>query len=141
MAATRTSGARNAMMMATASSEAVSRTLHSYRDYVARSRGEFSVAKNVYVATRSGWFSCRSACYLAAGRPVVLQDTGFSSSLPTGSGLLTFDDAETAAAALAAVERDYRAHAEAAAALARDRLAAELVLSDLLSEAGLAISR
>jgi hypothetical protein len=67
-------------------SHPVSRTAGGYRSYLQRSRGEFSVAKNVYVATRCGWFSCRSVCYLAAGRPVVLQNTGFSEVLPTGRG-------------------------------------------------------
>src|SRR5690606_31069346 len=62
----------------------------SYRDYIMGSRGEWSVAKSGYVRARSGWFSCRSACYLAAGRPVVVQDTGFSGAIPTGEGLCAF---------------------------------------------------
>ena len=81
--------------------EDVSRTLESYRDYVQNSRAKLSVAKNIYVATRSGWFSCRSACYLAAGRPVVVQDTGFSSLFPVGQGLLAFS---TQGEAIAAIE-------------------------------------
>ena len=69
-------------------------TPRDYRDYIAASRGEVSVAKNVYVALRTAWFSCRSACYLAAARPVVVQDTGFSRVFPTGRGLHTFTTAE-----------------------------------------------
>lgn len=106
-----------------------------YRAYVESSRGELSVAKNVYVATRCGWFSCRSVCYLAAGRPVVLQDTGFSEDLPTGDGLLAFSDLSGAAAGLAAAESDYDHHAAAAEQLAAERFEAELVLSDLLTRA------
>lgn len=119
------------------SSEGVSRTVAAYRDYVLGSRGELSVGKNVYVATRSGWFSCRSACYLAAGRPVVLQDTGFSRALPTGAGLFAFDDGDGAAAALTLAERDPAFHATVARRIARDHLAAEVVLGDLLRAVGL----
>lgn len=108
-----------------------------YRAFVEGSRGEFAVAKNVYVATGSGWFSCRSVCYLAAGRPVVLQDTGYADLLPTGCGLLPFRDLDGAAAAVAAVERDYAAHAAAARALAREHFAAERVLGELLERIGL----
>ena len=73
-------------------SHEVSVTPDDYRDFMQGSRGEISVAKNLYVDTRSGWFSCRSVCYLAAGLPVVVQDTGFSEFLPTGAGLLAFTD-------------------------------------------------
>ena len=86
------------------------------------SRGEFSVAKNVYVATRSGWFSCRSVCYLAAGRPVVVQDTGFSELIPTGLGLLAFSTPEEAVSGIATVEADYPAHQAAARELASHAL-------------------
>jgi len=118
-------------------SVSVSRTAEDYRQYIQRSRGEFSVAKNVYVATGSGWFSCRSACYLAAGRPVVVQDTGFSGVLPTGAGLLAFTTADDARAALEAVEADYEAHQEAAIDVARTHLSSERVLGDLLERVGL----
>ena len=64
-------------------SHSVSGSAEDYRSYIERSRGEFSVAKNVYVGTRCGWFSCRSVCYLASGRPVMIQDTGFSDVVPT----------------------------------------------------------
>jgi len=115
----------------------VSRTAEVYRHYVQQSRGEFSVAKNVYVATASGWFSCRSACYLAAGRPVVVQDTGFSEVLPTGMGLLAFSTREDARRALEAVEADYEAHQDAARDLAREHLRAETVIQDLLDQIGM----
>src|SRR4051812_36553052 len=88
----------------------VSTTMDAYRGYIESSRGEFSVAKNVYAATRSGWFSCRSVCYLAAGRPVVVQDTGFSEVVPTGRGLIAFNTLEEAAAAIITIESNYDAH-------------------------------
>jgi hypothetical protein len=110
---------------------AISRTPEAYRDYLQASRGEFSIAKHVYVATRSGWFSCRSTCYLAAGRPVVVQDTGFSEHLPTGEGVLSFADADEALSALRRVEADYDHHAEAARRIADEQFGAEGVLGDL----------
>ena len=85
--------------------------------------GEISTAKHVYVALRTGWFSCRSACFLAAGRPVVVQDTGFTAMLPTGRGLLAFTSADEAAEAIARVERDYAAHAAAARHVAQEHFA------------------
>lgn len=109
----------------------------AYRDFVQSSRAELSVAKEVYVATRSGWSSCRSVCYLAAGRPVVTQDTGFSDVVPTGAGLLTFDTAEQALAAVDAVEHSYGEHAEAARAVAEDHYGSDVVLRRLLEEVGL----
>ena len=113
-----------------------SASMESYRDYLAASRGECSVAKNAYVATRSGWFSCRSACYLALGKPVVVQDTGFSRYYPTGEGLFAFASLDEAAAALATIEVDYVRHCEAARAVAERELAAERVLEDLCRRAG-----
>lgn len=107
----------------------------SYRDFLARSKGEVSVVKEAYVAGRSGWFSCRSACYLALGRPVILEDTGFSRVLPTGQGLLPFDDLDSAAAAVTAVARDYAAHCRAARRLAEEAFDARAVLGRLLAEA------
>lgn len=114
----------------------VTRTADRYRDYVSGSRGECSVAKQIYTATRSGWFSCRSVCYLAAGRPVVLQDTGWSEDLPTGSGLFCFDDAEGAAEALRSVESDHEKHSAAARDVAEEHFEATSVLSGLLERAG-----
>jgi hypothetical protein len=102
-----------------------------YRDYVWRSRGELSAVKQGYAAGASGWFSDRSACYLAAGRPVVVQETGVSRHLPTGAGLLTFDGVDAAAAALAEVEHEYARHAAAARAIAREFLDSDRVLTRL----------
>lgn len=109
--------------------------LESYRDYVIGSAAEWSVAKNGYVEGKPGWFSCRSACYLAAGRPVVVQDTGFREILPTGEGLLGFDDVEEAAAGISDVAGDYRRHARAAREIASEYFDARRVLQDLLSSA------
>lgn len=113
-----------------------SATADSYRDYIRRSRGEFTAAKHGYVAGRTGWFSDRSVCYLAAGRPVILQDTGFSRYLPAGAGLLAFSDLDSAADALAVVERDYHVHAAAARRIAEDHFDARRVLPRLLELGG-----
>jgi hypothetical protein len=114
-----------------------SASMAAYRDYLVQSRGEWSVAKQAYVALRSGWFSTRSAAYLACGKPAVLQDTGFSRYYPTGAGLFAFTMLEEAVAALAAVESDYQRHCAAARALAERELAAERVLPRLLADCGL----
>lgn len=108
-----------------------------YRRFVAGSRGEFSVAKNVFVATNSGWFGDRSAAYLASGRPVVIQDTGISAHLPCGEGLFAVCDAAAAAEALEQIESDYRRHAAAARAIALEYLSPERVLPAILGEVGL----
>jgi hypothetical protein len=118
-------------------SHAVSQTPQRYRDYIQASRGEFSVAKNVYVATRSGWFSCRSVCYLAAGRPVVVQNTGFSTVLPTGKGILAFSSLEEAVRGIEDVEADYATHQRAARELARTHFDSASVLTDMLDRIGL----
>lgn len=118
-------------------SHSVSATPGDYRDYIERSRGEFSVAKNVYVATRSGWFSCRTVCYLAAGRPAVIQDTDYSDAIPCGEGLVAFRDLDDAAAGIERVEADYARHQAAARALAAEHFAAERVLGDMLGRIGL----
>jgi hypothetical protein len=89
---------------------AVSRDPHTYRAFIRRSRGEFTVAKDVNVRLRSGWFSDRSVCYLAAGRPVVNQDTGFEDHLPVGAGLFAFRTPEDVVAAMAAIADDYPRH-------------------------------
>lgn len=106
-----------------------------YQDYLAASRGEVSVAKHVYVALKTGWFSCRSACYLAGSRPVVVQDTGFSNILPTGSGLHAFTTEDEAAAAIEAVEADYPAEMAAARDIALAHFDARHVLSRLIDDA------
>ena len=119
------------------SSEKNSQTAEDYRRYVQSSKGEFSVAKNVYVATQSGWFSCRSVCYLAAGLPVVVQDTGFSRFLPCGTGLLTFTNQKEAKESIDQVEADYDKHRTVARELAGRIFASDVVLSDLLNRIGL----
>jgi hypothetical protein len=108
----------------------------AYRDYVRRSRGEFSVAKHGYVVGRTGWVSDRTACYLAAGRPAVVQDCGLRPHLPVGEGLLVFEGLDDAVAALGEVERDYARHAGAARALAARYFDSDRVLSALLDIAG-----
>ena len=106
-----------------------------YRDYLAHSLGEWSVAKNAYAAGRTGWFSCRSACYLALGVPVVVQDTGFGRVIPTGAGVLAFDTPDEAIACIDAVVADPDRHARAAAEIAREYFDANKVLPRLLEEA------
>jgi hypothetical protein len=113
-----------------------SRTFGGYRDYIRGSRGEFSVAKHAYVATRSGWFSDRSAAYLASGRPVVLQDTGFGKHLPLGEGLLAWTSREEAAEALRRVSADIMKHSQAARRLAEEHCGHEQILGRLLERAG-----
>jgi Glycosyl transferases group 1 len=109
--------------------------LDSYRTYVKTSKAEWSVAKHGYVAGRAGWFSCRSACYLAAGRPVVVEDTGFDAVLPTGRGILAFHEVDEAADAIRAVEADYATHARAARDIAAEYFDARKVLQRLLDRA------
>jgi hypothetical protein len=115
--------------------------LDRYREYIRSSKGEWTVAKNAYVQGRPGWFSERSACYLASGRPVVVQDTGFAEVLPVGEGILPFSTLEQAAAALREVELDYARHARAARAIAEDHFDSDSVLSRLVEEAGKARER
>ncbi len=115
-----------------------SRTLDSYRDYLGDSRGEWSIAKNAYVASRSGWFSTRSAAYLALGKPVVVQDTGFRPYLPTGDGVFAFDTIEEAVAGLRAIDENYRHHCEAARSVAEREFGSDRVLRKLLDDAGVA---
>jgi hypothetical protein len=103
-----------------------------YADFVRKAKGEIGIAKEGYVASRCGWFSDRSACYLAGGRPVVAQDTGFPAHLPTGEGLLSFATSAEAAAAIDAVSADYERHARAARALAEDLFDSRPVLTRLL---------
>jgi len=116
----------------------VSRSFRSYVDYIRSSAGEFAVCKEVFVATRSGWFSDRSAAYLASGRPVVLQDTGFGEHLPCGEGLFAVASPEEAADAVARVAREPARHSAAARAVAREHLDAGVVLPRFLDEVGVA---
>lgn len=109
------------------------RTFDDYRGYIATSRGEFSVAHNRYVAFETGWFSDRSALYLASGKPVLVQSTGIEAHLPTGKGLLTFSTMEQANAGMEAIDRDYAAHCQAARRLAETCFDSRRVLKRMLS--------
>jgi len=115
----------------------ISAGMAAYRDFVIGSRGEFTVAKDIYVRPNSGWFSDRSVCYLAAGRPVVTMRTGFSKFYPVGRGLFEFSSADEALAGIDAVAADYRGHSRAARALALEYFAADRVLAAVMEAAGL----
>jgi hypothetical protein len=115
----------------------ISADLDTYRAYVEGARAEFTVAKDIYVRPRSGWFSDRSACYLAAGKPVVTQETGFSEVIASGRGLVAFSTLEEAIEGVRAVVADYAAHARAARALAAEHFAAERVVGAMLAAAGI----
>jgi hypothetical protein len=108
----------------------------SYRDYVRRSKAELMVAKGMYVKTRSGWFSDRSVCYLASGKPVLVQDTGIRDLLPVGDGILSFATLEEARAGVEEISGDYPRHAEAARKMAEEHFDSDRVLSHLLSDLG-----
>ncbi len=115
----------------------ISRDVDKYREYIQSSHGEFTVTKEQVVRPKTGWFSDRSACYLAAGRPVITQETGFSKFLPTGKGLFGFLTMEDILAAVDVIESDYEGSCRAAAEIAREYFAAEKVLGSLMSRAGL----
>jgi hypothetical protein len=106
--------------------------LESYREFIQFSRAEFSVAKSGYVKSRSGWFSDRTACYLASGKPAVIQSTHLEQRLPTGMGLLTFETIEEACAALEAVDDDYLEHSRAARRIAETYFDSAIVLASIL---------
>jgi hypothetical protein len=112
----------------------LSKDLDAYRDYIRSSAGEFSVAKEQYALLRSGWFSDRTACYLAAGRPAVVQDTGFGCALPTGEGLFAFSTIDEAVAAFEAIQSNYRRHVRASRAIAAAFFRAEDVLGRMLEQ-------
>ena len=115
----------------------VSRTLTTYQRYIQQSRGEFTVSKDLVARTRSGWFSDRSVCYLAAGKPVVTLDTGFGKYIPAGAGLLAFEGLEEAGAAIEEVNRDYERHSREARRIALEYFGADQVLGQLCQEADL----
>jgi hypothetical protein len=108
-----------------------------YRDYIRASKGEFTVAKDQYTRLHTGWFSDRSACYLAAGRPVITQETGFTEYYGGHEGLLSFRSMDDVVAAAVAIRSDYARHSRAALEIARDCFEAEKVLGSLLDRAGL----
>jgi hypothetical protein len=114
----------------------VAGTPQRYATFVRGSKGELGIAKEGYVESRCGWFSDRSACYLASGRPVVAQETGFSRHLPIGKGLFSFETAEQAAAAMDEIAADYERHARAARSLAEAELDSAVVLERLLARLG-----
>ena len=108
-----------------------------YRDYIRRSKGEFTVAKDQYVRLNTGWFSDRSACYLAAGRPVITQETGFTRTYGGKLGLLSFRSLDEIADAVKIINANYAKHSHAARALAREFFEAEKVLKSILDRAGI----
>jgi hypothetical protein len=120
------------------SSIELSASVSGYREYIQRSRGEFTVARDQYVRPRTGWFSDRTACYLAAGRPVITEDTGFGDVLPTGRGLFAFSTMDDVLTAIDAIESDYAGHCRAAAEIADEYFSADRVVGSLMHRAGLA---
>jgi hypothetical protein len=114
---------------------AKSRTPWDYRDFIQRSKAEFGVAKHTYVATRSGWFSDRTECYRAAGRPALVQDTGGTAQLPHGEGLLAFSNLEDVLAGIDRINSDWARHARRAEDIAREYFDARRVLPRLVEEA------
>lgn len=114
----------------------ISNDIDAYRRYIGESRGEFTVAKDQNVRLRSGWFSDRSATYLAAGRPVITQETGFSNVLPTGAGLFAFSTMEEILDAVETINRDYAKHRRAATLLAQEFFNSEIVLRSLIDGIG-----
>jgi hypothetical protein len=109
-------------------------TPEAYQSLIAKSAGEWSVAKNVYVATRSGWFSCRTACYLAAGRPAVVQDTAWSKYIPSGRGVIAFNTMKEAVDGLKEISAEPQKHREAAFEIAREYLAPDRVLTKMIDD-------
>ena len=120
-----------------ASSVEISKNIDKYREYIQQSRGEFTVARDQYVRPNTGWFSDRSACYLAAGRPVITQETGFSKFLPTGKGLFPFKTMEDILAAVDEIESDYEGNCRMAREVAQEYFAAEKVITSLMARADL----
>lgn len=120
-----------------ADSISVSTSIDSYRDFIRLARGEFTVARDQYVRPNTGWFSDRTACYLAAGRPVITQETGFSKFYGAGKGLFGFTTMEDILAAVDAIESDHAGHCRAAREVAEEAFSAEKVVGSLMARAGL----
>lgn len=110
---------------------------YSYREFIQFSRAEFSVAKNGYVKSNSGWISDRTACYLASGKPALVQSTGFEGYLPTGKGLLTFRTLEDAVRSIEAINNDYLSHCRATRQIAEKYFYSDVVLGYILEQVGL----
>ncbi len=108
--------------------------IDSYRNYIFHSKGEWSVAKGGYALCKPGWFSCRSACYLAAGKPVIVQDTGFNNVLPVGEGILQFNTMEEAIEGIREVETRYSFHSKRAVEIATEYFDSEKVLKNLIEQ-------
>jgi len=109
---------------------------NGYRDYITNSKGEFTCAKDQYIRLNTGWFSDRTACYLASGRPVITQETGFTAHYGGKEGLLSFSTMEEIVDAVASIRADYKKHSRAALAIAKEVFEAEKVLASLLERAG-----
>jgi hypothetical protein len=116
----------------------VAGTPDAYRQFILNSKAEFGIAKSGYVAARCGWFSDRSVCYLASGRPVIAQETGFSRFLPTGAGLFAFATIDDILASIEALRGDYVGHARSARAIAEEYFDSDKVLTQLLQGIGVA---
>jgi hypothetical protein len=114
----------------------VAGTPDAYRQFVAGSKAEFGLAKAGYVTAKCGWFSDRSACYLASGRPVIAQDTGFPDHVPAGEGLFAFRTADDVLAGVDAINSDYARHARAARRVAEEHFDSDVVLTRLLRAVG-----
>lgn len=119
------------------SGKEITRTFDSFREYLSASKGEFSVCKNVFVDTNTAWFSDKSAAFLASGRPVILQDTGFSTHLPTGRGLFAVKTVDDAKEAITEIDSRYEEHSKAAREIAAEYFEAKKVMGQLLSEIGI----
>ena len=111
----------------------INNSIYTYRDYIKNSFAEFSVAKETYVKANTGWFSDRSACYLAAGRPVIVQETQWSKFIPSGKGVLAFTSLESAFDAVIDVANNYKVHCAAAKEIAHEYFDSGKVLSEMIS--------
>ena len=111
----------------------ISKTIQTYQDFITSSKGEFSVAKHGYASANSGWFSERSACYLASGKPVIMQETGYSKFLPTGHGLLPFDNSDEAINSIHEISSGYKYHCKNARLLAEEYFNSDKIMNDILN--------
>src|SRR5262249_37556631 len=122
--------------------DAVAETIDpdAYRSFIQSSRAELGFAKAMYVETRSGWVSDRTHCHLASRRPALVRDTGFSAAIPTGEGVLTFENEAGVLAGIEEIEHDYERHARAAREVAAELFDAETVVGDLLERASIGVA-